>query len=96
MSRMAGDYGYDLDTPIDYESAAKKKSRIGIDDVQNAASIAGMLPVVGTFADLGNAALYAARGKFGEAAFSALSAIPGVGDLFGGARMAGKAAKAAM
>jgi hypothetical protein len=41
----------------------------------------GVVPVVGTLADLANAGLYAYEGRYGEAAFSVGAAIPGLGDI---------------
>jgi len=45
---------------------------------------AGMLPVVGTLADLVNAGLYLVEGRYGEAGLSLGAAVPGIGD-FGAA-----------
>lgn len=53
-----------------------------MDDIQSAAQWAGMLPGIGSVVDLGNSALYAARGKWGDAAMTALGAVPLIGDAF--------------
>jgi RHS repeat-associated protein len=50
--------------------------------------VVGMLPVVGTAADLANAGIYAAEGDYGLAALSAVSAIPVVGDVLGAGKIA--------
>ena len=42
--------------------------------------VVGFIPVVGAVADVANAALYLAEGNYKEAALSALSAIPAVGE----------------
>jgi hypothetical protein len=63
-----------------------------------ALDVAGFIPGVGTVADLANAAWYAAEGRHAEAAASAMSAIPGIGDAFAagkmGVKLATKAPKA--
>ena len=46
----------------------------------------GMLPVVGFIPDLVNAAWYYGEGNYRQSAFSALSAIPGIGDSLGVAK----------
>lgn len=63
------------------------------DVVQTGIGFAGMIPIVGIAFDVGNAALYAARGKMDEAAMSLVSAIPIGGDLAGAANLARKTAK---
>lgn len=60
--------------------------------------ILGLFPVIGPFADGGNAIYYGIEGKPGEATFSLLSLIPVVGDVAGAGKLsikAGKALKAA-
>lgn len=70
-----------------------------LDKAQNALNMAGFLPGVGSIADGVNAAIYAARGDMGNAAFSAVAAIPGLGDAAGamkmGKNMMGKAGRIA-
>lgn len=57
-----------------------------------ALDILGFVPVFGAIADVANAGLYAAEGKYDMAAMSMLSAIPGVGDVLGpAAKVASKA-----
>ena len=48
--------------------------------------LAGMLPVVGWIPDAINAAWYYGEGNYRQAAFSAMSAIPGIGDALGVAK----------
>ncbi len=59
-----------------------------LDTIQGGLNLAGMIPGVGAIPDLINAGTYAARGKWGDAALSAVSAIPFVGSWLGGARAA--------
>jgi len=61
-----------------------------LDKVQDGLSIAGFIPGLGAIPDLVNAGIYGLRGKPVEAGISAVSAIPGIGDLAGAGRMAGK------
>lgn len=65
------------------------------DHAHTALDLAGFLPVVGTAADLTNAALYAAEGDYKNAAFSAASAIPVAGDAAAAARLGDRAMDAA-
>lgn len=46
----------------------------------------GMLPVIGPIADVADTLLYVAEGDYKNAAKSAVSIIPGIGDAFGGVR----------
>jgi filamentous hemagglutinin len=58
-------------------------------------NVAGMVPVIGAPADAINAGWYAAQGDWGNAALSAATAIPGLGDVVGGARLGANALKIA-
>jgi hypothetical protein len=58
-------------------------------------NVAGMIPVIGAPADAINAGWYAAQGDWKDAALSAATAIPGVGDFAGGARLGTTALKIA-
>jgi hypothetical protein len=58
-------------------------------------NVAGMIPVIGAPADAINAGWYAAEGDWADAALSAATAIPGIGDFVGGARLGGTALKIA-
>lgn len=58
-----------------------------------ALNVAGMLPVIGAPADAINSGWYAAQGDWGNAALSAATAIPGLGDVVGGARLGAAALK---
>ena len=55
--------------------------------------IAGMIPFVGEPADLLNAAIYAHRGKWGQAALSAGAAVPGIGWAATTAKWSGRTVK---
>ncbi|MEC4272978.1 RHS repeat-associated core domain-containing protein [Adlercreutzia sp. R25] len=61
-----------------------------------ALDLLGFIPGIGAAADVANGLWYAAEGNWGEAAASFLSAIPGVGDAFGGANTARKAFKSGL
>ncbi|MBR0526698.1 MAG: DUF4280 domain-containing protein [Prevotella sp.] len=68
------------------------------DKIQEYWGYLGFVPVGGIVADVANTITYAARGKWDEAALSAISIIPGVGDAFGavgkGAKVLSKAENA--
>jgi RHS repeat-associated protein len=55
--------------------------------------VVGMIPVIGEAADLVNAGLYVAQGRYGEAALAAASAIPLAGNVVGAAKLARRGAK---
>lgn len=84
------------------EAEAEPEESSALDTTQAVLDVVGFLPVVGTAADLANAAISVARGNYFEAACSAVSAIPFVGKFLGkgakalkAATKAGKAAKGA-
>jgi hypothetical protein len=58
-------------------------------------NVAGMIPAIGAPADAINAGWYAVQGDWKDAALSAATAIPGVGDFVGGARLGTTALKIA-
>ncbi len=58
-----------------------------------ALDLLGFIPGIGAAADVANGLWYAAEGNYVDAAASLFSAIPGVGDAFGGANAARKAVK---
>jgi RHS repeat-associated protein len=58
--------------------------------VHGALDVVGMVPVIGTGADLVNAGIYAVEGDYLNAAMSGISAIPVAGDIIGGGRLAVK------
>ena len=73
-----------------------EKNKDLVKDIGHTAlDVAGFIPVIGTAADLVNAGWYAAEGRYTEAAASAMSAIPGVGDAFAAGKMGVKLATAA-
>ena len=61
-----------------------------------ALDLLGFIPGIGAAADVANGLWYAAEGNYVDAAASFLSAIPGVGDAFGGANAARKAVKSGL
>jgi RHS repeat-associated protein len=70
------------------EKPQPQETNSTLNHIQTALDVAGFIPVVGDFANAGNAIISAARGNFGEAALSAVAAIPLVG-------VVGEAAKGA-
>ncbi len=69
-------------------------SRIDFSDAGHAVlDVVGMVPGVGVVADVANGVWYAAEGNYVDAGMSFLSAIPGVGDTVGLAKMGVKAGK---
>ena len=77
--------------------AAKKVARKTVAvakkiDVHTALDVAGMVPVVGEFADAANAGLYLMKGDYANAAISAAGMIPGIGSGGTAARLACKVA----
>lgn len=61
-----------------------------------ALDLLGFIPGIGAAADVANGLWYAAEGNYVDAAASFLSAVPGVGDAFGGANAARKAVKSGL
>lgn len=59
-----------------------------LDGVQMALDVAGMAPGVGAIPDLMNAAISVLRGDWVGAGLSIVAAVPGVGDVVGGAKIA--------
>lgn len=66
-----------------------------LDGVQLALDAAGMVPVLGAVPDLINASISVLKGDWVGAGLSILAAVPGVGDVVGGAKIAYKGAKIA-
>lgn len=66
-----------------------------LDGVQLALDAAGMVPVLGAIPDLINASISVLRGDWVDAGLSIVAAVPGVGDVVGGAKIAYKGAKIA-
>ncbi len=66
-----------------------------LNGVQLALDAAGMVPVLGAIPDLINASISVLRGDWVGAGLSIVAAVPGVGDVVGGAKIAYKGAKIA-
>jgi predicted GIY-YIG superfamily endonuclease len=81
-------------TPPAAPSATDSHSS-NLDKVQLALDVGGMLPGIGVVFDIANAGIHAARGNWGEAAMSLVSAVPGIGDAAKAAVLAKKALVAA-
>ncbi|CAI6064816.1 hypothetical protein PAECIP112173_01937 [Paenibacillus sp. JJ-100] len=80
---------------VEEEPEEEKKGFWGklLDVTQSVLDVAGMIPVIGEVADLANAAIYAARGDYTNAALSAAAAIPFVGWAATGAKFVTKGSK---
>ena len=66
-----------------------------LDGIQLALDAAGMVPLFGAVPDLINASISVLRGDWVGAGLSIVAAVPGVGDVVGGAKIAYKGAKIA-
>lgn len=66
-----------------------------LDGIQTALDLAGFAPGVGAVPDLLNAAISACRGNWAEAGLSVLAAVPLVGDVAAGAKLANRGVKMA-
>lgn len=66
-----------------------KLTKTELDNLQLVLDLAGMLPLVGTGADVINTAISVMRGNFSGALFSLFKAIPFVGDLAAGTKVIG-------
>lgn len=66
-----------------------------LDGIQLALDAAGMVPLLGAFPDLINAAISVVRGDWVGAGLSLIAAVPLVGDVAGGAKLAYKGVKIA-
>ena len=71
------------------------RTEILLDSLQLTLDGLGFIPVIGAVPDLFNACISVARGDWVGAGLSVAAAVPGVGDVVGGAKIAYKAAKAA-
>lgn len=79
--------------PEEIEQEFAEQDRTGIDKdsvldgIQAALSALGFIPVVGAIPDLLNASISVIRGDLLGASLSVLSAVPGIGDIAGGAKI---------
>lgn len=100
--KAGGSFAQQKDTSKDKDKTSSKDSNDNklsadkvLDGIQLALDVAGMVPLAGAVPDLVNAAISAARGDYVGAGLSLLSAVPLVGDVAGGAKLAYKGVKAA-
>ena len=61
-----------------------------IDTIQNYGDLAGMIPVVGNFVDVGSALVDLFQGQYGDASMRTLAAVPGFGQLATGTKLGAK------
>lgn len=66
------------------------------DSFQTTLEFVGLTPLIGNIADLGNAAIYKAKGEDAKAALALAAAIPGLGQFTTGGKLAKKTADAAI
>jgi hypothetical protein len=64
-----------------------KHGRVALDGLQFGLDVGGMIPVLGS-PDIVNAGIHTARGQYVAAGLSATAAVPIVGDVVGGAKLA--------
>jgi len=87
----------DKENPQTQEELDSLKDSINIegilDGIQIALDVAGMVPVLGAAPDLLNAAISAFRGDWMGAGLSVMAAVPIIGDVVGGAKIAMKGLK---
>jgi RHS repeat-associated protein len=88
LSLVGGAPGFE---PLGFGSSGYQPSSFEstLDTIQFALDVVGMVPVIGFFADVANGCISLARGNYVDAALSFASAIPGIGDIVGGAKLAG-------
>jgi RHS repeat-associated protein len=86
-------YAFANGNPINMGDPSGLGAAAFADAVQSVFSFLGMVPVVGAFFDVANAAISAARGNYVLAGASLAAAIPGIGDIMGGARLGMGAAR---
>ena len=66
-----------------------------LDGIQMALDVAGMVPLFGAVPDVMNAAISIYRGNWVDAAMSLVAAVPGIGDVAGGTKIAKNGVKIA-
>ncbi len=64
-----------------------------LEGVKLALDTVGMVPVVGVFADLANAGISVARDEWAEAGLKIFAAVPGIGDVATGVKIANRVTK---
>lgn len=81
-------YGYAGGNPIGMVDPMGLGIEGALDAVQTTLSFLGMVPVFGAVFDIVNAGISIGRGNYLDAAMNLASAIPGIGDFVGGAKIA--------
>lgn len=81
------------EAPADGENPSNIDPEEYWDNLQDFIGLLGFVPVAGTAADLVNAGISAARGNWTEAGLNLLAAIPGIGDVATGAKIAYRVTK---
>ena len=71
---------------VDKPESQDKNQDKSTESIHNALMAAGMTPAYGNIADLADATLYALEGELGNAAWSAASALPIIGQMVAGKR----------
>jgi len=88
-------YLYVLANPILYRDPLGLLTDGQLDSIQAGLSLCGLIPGIGEFCDLTNAAVSLGRGNYEDAALNCAAAIPGLGVLATGAKCARKGTAAA-
>jgi len=73
------------------ENPANSPANAILDDIQDIGDLAGQVPGAGEIVDLANATVSAFRGNLGDAALRAGQAAPGLGNVLGAGKVAGRA-----
>lgn len=82
-------YGYAGGNPVGMVDPMGLGIEGALDAVQSTLSYLGMIPVFGAVFDIANTAISIGRGNYVDAAMNFASALPGLGDLAGGMKIAG-------
>lgn len=81
-------YAYANGNPLGIVDPSGLGGFSSLDALQTGLDFLGMVPVVGAVFDIANAGISLARGNYWDAAINFASAVPGIGDAIGGAKIA--------